>query len=191
MLNTYYHALFVRMPTIATKTKTKGNNAEILSKLKKTRESGYRKHVLQLIAHASDTDLTSLRLGGLQNAQEQAQTTRRDKFQFRAVENNVFAVTIVEWLQLFFRHRSCGCVKASLQNGNYVAVLLLNGSFHHIFTIIIINICCKVRKKAACKPIVQKQLLFFNLHLRTTFDLFRIFATNLNEDDRHHTFQFP
>ena len=36
----------------------------------------------------------------------------------------------------------------------------------------------------------SKQLLFFNLHLNTTFDLFRIFATNLSKDDRHYTIQF-
>ena len=79
------------MPIAATKTKTEGILTELdLFKLEKACESGNGKHVLQFIAHASDTNLASLGLGSLQNTQEQAQTTRRDKLQLRAVENNVF-----------------------------------------------------------------------------------------------------
>ena len=151
------------MPIAATKTKEKGITEIILFKFEETCESGNRKHVLQFIAHASDTNLASLGLGSLQNTQEQAQTTRRDKLQLRAIENNVLTFTIIKRLQLLFCHRS---------------------SFFF-------NFFCKVRKNTSCLPILQKQLLFFNLHLRTTFDLFRIFATNLNKYDRHHTFQFP
>ena len=81
------------MPIAATKTKEKGITEIILFKFEETCESGNRKHVLQLVAHARDANFAPLRLGSLQHTQEQAQTARRNEFQVRAVKNNVFTNT--------------------------------------------------------------------------------------------------
>ena len=101
-----------------------------LNKLENVVEPREDEDVADLVVDASEKDVSAPFLVVLQDAQEDAQTGRRDVVQVGTVQDDVLPLHVVEHVHHPLRLPGRRRVESALQQGNHPAVLLLDGGLH-------------------------------------------------------------